>query len=501
MFLQACRIAPAALTGLLLLLRSCNVAQGTCSAEQLVKFSDAGDWPKSLDSTVYWFGPNDTAERSTGQPSQFYDPSKPTLMYVHGWTGYGAQAGVETCRRSTSECEICTDKRVLSKPWLEQGWNFGIFYWDQFADEPCTRDTELKIWVNPAEPKGLAWKSYDQRTGKVVSKHLTTGVPSLGHMCALAVRQAMPTFGGPSFRIAGLSLGAQLAAHCAQLLTEETDGHPARPSRLVLLDPFFTGSLQHMGRVIRKHPDFLPLEHWLIHKLSTCGAVRDDTTKRSVSYGRIGPDSTIRAVKELWHVYGVPTELYKGSFLTTTHYGGDPVYELESLASYVVQHLDTGYCHHDAVNCGHSSLVPLYMLRLGDQPGEKCAVPGPLCSDAGIRIFVERQMNLSAAGKIELWTQVGGTMTVHTSDDTYKYEVAQAPTAARLAPSIATKPGAYQPPFLLLVVGASCFFCCAAWTCLGVFLHHRSQGGARGRGMTLSGEEDNCEACLSGEAE
>ena len=34
------------------------------------------------------------------------------------------------------------------------GWNFGIFYWDQFADEDCYYHAELKVW------------GYDYGTGK-----------------------------------------------------------------------------------------------------------------------------------------------------------------------------------------------------------------------------------------------------------------------------------------------------------------------------------------------
>jgi len=120
---------------------------------------------------------------------------------------------------------------------------------------------------------------------------------------------------------------------------------------------------------------------------------------------------------------------------------GDPARELETVAAYVVQNVDGGYCHHNSIDCGHSTLVPLYMLRIADpQPqvndGEAigaCTMPGPLCSDDEIRAFIRNNNALiSTSGKRSVWHQETGIYTVGTSDDSYRLEMEKVPTRSTL---------------------------------------------------------------------
>lgn len=149
--------------------------------------------------------------------------------------------------------------------------------------------------------------------------------------------------------------------------------------------------------------------------------------------------ATVNAVKELW-TRGVVTELYKGSALSENRLFGDRALELESVTAFVVQKLDSGYCSHRDFGCAHSSLPPVYMLRMADpQPfvrggwsAGSCTMPGPACSDAEIRLFMEGQNVLAQSKQRQRWIQVGGSETVATDDDTYTLEVTKAPTDTRL---------------------------------------------------------------------
>jgi len=279
-----------------------------CSPDQLLRFPG---WPMKLDASVYWMGMlDDQVEKSTGHKSLLYDPSKPTVIMMHGWTGNGLHGSVRECRRITAKCtpNVCADERNLAKPWLQKGWNYGIFYWDQFADEECFRKAELKIWPDTGHEEGLPWKNYNPMLHEE-SVHLHKA-PSVGHVCAAAVRDALQTFSGPTVRFLGHSFGGQLAAACAQVMYQDTPSHPAVPQRLVLLDPYFTMFPHGIGEGVR------------------CQSLRP------TRYGRLAPLATAAAVKMLWE-RGVVTELYKGSTLTLGP-GGDRARELETLATFTI---------------------------------------------------------------------------------------------------------------------------------------------------------------------
>merc|ERR1740121_2474906 len=136
-------------------------------------------WPAQLDWGIYWFGPNgqfkkakktqkvqvtdpsswvrqdDGYDNSTERyKAEFYDPSRKTILFFHGWSGT-ASWFPQRCERLTTMCGegLCPrgkgeesdedgkqqqQKDIdLAAEWIRAGWNVGFFYWDQFADEPC----------------------------------------------------------------------------------------------------------------------------------------------------------------------------------------------------------------------------------------------------------------------------------------------------------------------------------------------------------------------------
>lgn len=381
------------------------VQESTCDAAKLALFPSG--WPKTLDAHVYWFSAKDEVERATGEHSRFYDPKKPTFIFIQGWNG-AVGGGVKDCRRWTTACTsvVCRDMRILSTPWVDRGWNFGIFYWDQFADEGCVRDAETKIWLRN-DDNVITWKSYDA-ANDVEQVRSMDNVPSVAHLCADALRYALHSYEGPSVRLVGHSLGGQMAAHCAKLLHEQTPYHPARPSRVALLDPFFSE------------------RHFMVFRCSSL--------KFNAGKGRLFPQLVAEAVKELWQ-RGVVTEVYKGSPLTLDPLYGDPAPELETLATYV--HQTPLFCEGREFACGHLALLPLYTQRYADaQPRVengvsvgKCTMPGPACSDEEIREFVMTQnAQVASTGRRLVWLQIDGGTTVETSDDRYRLQVDLVPT-------------------------------------------------------------------------
>ena len=99
-----------------------------------------------LDFGIYFFDAAGNSSRAVpGQPIANFDPAKPTVIYLHGW-----ERG--TTVRNFRESYLVEDivgftGQLTNTPWKKAGWNTGIFYWNQFADEPEVKTAEAKIWT------------------------------------------------------------------------------------------------------------------------------------------------------------------------------------------------------------------------------------------------------------------------------------------------------------------------------------------------------------------
>ena len=82
----------------------------------------------NLDYGLYWFGYNSAQKAVPGQSNAFYAPHKDTVIFIHGWQNNT----VTKQKRATLYRESNED---LSAYWLDRGYNVGIMYWNQFADE------------------------------------------------------------------------------------------------------------------------------------------------------------------------------------------------------------------------------------------------------------------------------------------------------------------------------------------------------------------------------
>lgn len=405
-----------------------------CTPETLARFP--GGWPKRLDVGIYWYGRGDQAEKAvTGDKSRFYDPARKTMIYFHGWSG-GDGGWTDVCKRVTTRCpqDLCPTRDFLMDRWLDDGWNVGFLYWDQFADEECTRDAEQKIWSDRSGD-GLRWKSFDVNESSSGYHKYQEDIVSLTDMCVTIIKLALGGLISSHVRFVGHSIGAQLAIRCAAMLHYEN--HPAAPQRLALLEPYFTKHHMYMLRCT---------------KMTTESGILDFTADASVQY-----------VVHLWNERGVVTEIYKSSVFTELSSLGVPNEKLEKVTTFVeykphwcggvgpISHAVLGH-----LKCRHDAVFPLYFLSYGRPPPEvvprppadvlaqaapgsaakACTTPSASCTDGQIREWIQRQLSMH---KSQQWEQVRGYETIESNDDAFQ-----------LTPSLNEQPELVEQPTDLL---------------------------------------------------
>lgn len=194
---------------------------------------------KTLDASIYWFGKGNVSQKFIdGQANPYFDPKKPTIIYIHGWQD-GAYKTLH--RESFNPSKMNKDYGLdvnSADYWIDAGWNIGIFYWNQFSDETFVNDAEAKIW-SPSGPKGMRWRLPDGR-------FQTTNVPneSAAQLFVDNYKEAMKGFSGSEIRFAGHSLGNQMVINGAEIISSMVDEGqlPAnlRPNRVALLDPYWS---------------------------------------------------------------------------------------------------------------------------------------------------------------------------------------------------------------------------------------------------------------------
>ena len=197
-----------------------------------------------------------------GENSEYYDPSKPTLIYVHGYQSGTTKRYFRESFNFTSASMAAkalaagagTGDYDLAGAWKARDWNVGIFYWNQFADEdglvPFT--AEAKIWTAGEAGGHMRWRrattAVDAPT-EILTSEVVTAPPSVEGRSAgdLFVQAVVDALGGNSsgdIRIAGHSLGNQMAAKMTWDLGENIKAGNVDasllPQRVALLDPYYS---------------------------------------------------------------------------------------------------------------------------------------------------------------------------------------------------------------------------------------------------------------------
>lgn len=228
------------------------VALSLLLALTLARAAPVDDYvPEELSYGLYWFGKNNVNQKFvSGESNDYFDPAKPTLIFAHGWQPYLSLNLPNFDFKGTDTIAA----------WIDDGWNVGIFVWNQFSDETTgligeigfpggeppqgVLDAEAKVWT-PDGPQGMRWRDWDD-------------LPPLGDgysdgpsdKCAadLFYEEYVAALAGytGTIRIAGHSLGNQMAVRLTKLVNDgiaagEVSEH-LRPTRVALLDPYWSPS-------------------------------------------------------------------------------------------------------------------------------------------------------------------------------------------------------------------------------------------------------------------
>ncbi len=217
-------IAPALMSAALL------AAPGFVSA-QVISAQDAGNF-QQLDVNLYWYGPNGQNQRAiAGQSNPYFSKTRPTIIYIHGWQ----PNSVTQLRRESFDRLAVNDNADVARAWIDRGWNVGIFYWNQLADEGEVKDAEAKIYTVNSSQFTNATRWRDSSGAYHLGPALTVTQQFVN-----VYRSAMSGYTGGEVRFAGHSLGAQLAITSASALWKQKNAGllPANlvPARVALLD-------------------------------------------------------------------------------------------------------------------------------------------------------------------------------------------------------------------------------------------------------------------------
>lgn len=190
-----------------------------------------------LDYGLYWFGPDNAFEKAsddTVSGSDYYDVTKPTYIYIHGWQ---SDMVAELYRETFYDDDYGIPDVDFAEMWRDHGYNVGILYWNQFADEQEVKDAEAKIWSTESDV-AMRWLDTDGEY-----HYGDVDVP-IAELLQENYETYMSGYEGDDIRIGGHSLGSQVAIRLTRLLQESAEAGDIAdnlvPDRLTLLDAFFS---------------------------------------------------------------------------------------------------------------------------------------------------------------------------------------------------------------------------------------------------------------------
>lgn len=349
--------------------------------------------PWSPDYGLYWKGYDDaTLKAEPGVPNPYYDPTRRTLIYVHGWQP-------ETRgRRESMVWSHGAFEADLAAAWLDEGWNVGVFYWDQFADEPIVTDAEAKIWTSVG-PQGMRYRL--PSGNYVVAEEALE--QSMGELLLDTYTAVLADYTGDEIRLLGHSMGNQLVVQLSgDVATAVSAGdlNPhLLPQRVILADPFWSHG-----------------------------------QKPFLDGATVGQQVREIIVDELLP-RGVLVEWYRSSYLT-----GPMTSEAnEALQAQVLYaQMQPLFCAAFDQVCRHEASWHQYLLSYRTAPPPECAPEAELlmpCVSTGRRVLLARQSAAEVAERmaepavwVQVWgpanTAVDGRYTPLVADDWYERRTA-----------------------------------------------------------------------------
>lgn len=278
----------------------------------------------------------------------FFDPNAPTLIFIHGWS--------PTDTQHTNRFDLCYQYKINDTEysplyntleyWKSKGWNVGVFFWNQFADEAYIPNAESKLYegTDKEEPrwKYIASDGSIQYCSSSLSKNCMPiplskngGPSSITELAYAAYLDAFPDNYNAPVRIAGFSLGSQIAIGMTDMIVHNKQA--VQPSQLILLDSYLS---------MRKVPKLI----FPTYQIVTSNLL-----------------DIINTTKHQNGVASLPISLYRGSSLSTlayltfiknpaianyvayTRFYPDYLYEKGSQLA-MAQHIATAYLYLQSMN-------------------------------------------------------------------------------------------------------------------------------------------------------
>lgn len=205
------------------------------------------------------------SKQAPGCENFSFNNSKPTVIFLPGWQPYSTELKyksefISTVPQNTGYACNSGKSYDQLRAWQKKGWNVGIFYWNQLADETLNLDpsrfagvmnAQAKIWVNNG-PKKMRWSylqydSWSKQFNVLYNNHCQwkgKACPAVKDMLMQEYNEALSGYEGNNLRIVGHSLGGQLAVAFMQDLTQAITAKKIAPNlmptRMSLLDPYFS---------------------------------------------------------------------------------------------------------------------------------------------------------------------------------------------------------------------------------------------------------------------
>lgn len=225
--------------------------------------------PELAKSGLFWCKWDSTTKQvidvkaDTAEGAALVDPSKPTIIMVHGIMlneGYKTEEkfiafkGIAT----PSDFGLESDSVVFPELWIKAGYNVAKFNYNRWADEGVEitagpKYVESKIWGTDGN-QGMRYRNADGTFSEKDVVDFSISEYFAGEYMR-AMRLLSEDMGKQSIRIAAHSMGAELCVAATFLLSElAADGQlPAEqvPDRLALLDGYLSYNIEplyeHMG--------------------------------------------------------------------------------------------------------------------------------------------------------------------------------------------------------------------------------------------------------------
>ncbi|MEM7180564.1 MAG: Ig-like domain-containing protein [Spirochaetota bacterium] len=250
-------------------------ANGEFKGDVIINYQNS-----DLDYGLYWYGKYGLCEKYfPGVDNAFYNPQGRTVVYAHGWqpdatkqddvysrTGFNYEMFYWSEDKFDGKKEHNGLRKFTNHGWVDAGWNTGMVYWNQFADEPAVGSgnltgvhaAEAKIW-SFAGPNGSRYRTLDNN-GEPVYKDFSGYVSFNGQykkFLSLYVIDALAQNTSGNIRMTGHSLGNQMITHIAS----RVDAAGIYVNRVALLDPAWTEGAKDYLPVITTADANLVMNH------------------------------------------------------------------------------------------------------------------------------------------------------------------------------------------------------------------------------------------------